>query len=263
MNNNASSLRRRPRRLPHLALAATLLAPAAAHAQLKLESDDVWRHVITAGLTHASGNSDSLAMHLNAELGVQNAVRKWVLYGRGVYGRNDGETSTQNGTLGTLMTRELTGNWFGFGSLEWFRDRLANLDGRTTLNAGPGYHLHRDGAQYWDVFAGAGYIYENYREAVDVGGRMRGTYSRMEAMFGTESLLQLTPNTHWKQRFVIYPNLDDTGTYRAALDTSLSVAMTNRLAFTASLAARHNSDPGDGIRRNDILFVTGITLRSH
>ena len=54
---------------------------------------------------------------------------------------------------------------------------------------------------------------------------------------------------------------DDTGNFRGVFDTSLAVAMSSRFSLTASLGYRYNSDPGGGLEKADLLFVTGIAVR--
>jgi len=39
------------------------------------------------------------------------------------------------------------------------------------------------------------------------------------------------------------------------------VAMTKQLALTATLSHRFDSQPGQGVKKNDTLFVTGVSLR--
>ena len=44
-------------------------------------------------------------------------------------------------------------------------------------------------------------------------------------------------------------------------DSGLSVAMTKTLSLTAGLNYRYNSDPGEGVKKGDTLFVTGIAMK--
>ncbi len=71
----------------------------------------------------------------------------------------------------------------------------------------------------------------------------------------------MTDTTALKQRLVLYPNLQDNGSFRGVFDTSLAVAMNKRLNLTATLAYRYNNDPGDGLKKADLLFVTGIVVK--
>ena len=70
-----------------------------------------------------------------------------------------------------------------------------------------------------------------------------------------------TPDSQFKQRLVIYPNLSDRGEYRAAFDAGLSVAMSGSLSLQTTLGLRVNSDPGTGLKKTDTLLFTGITYK--
>ena len=43
-------------------------------------------------------------------------------------------------------------------------------------------------------------------------------------------------------------------------DSGRSVAMTDTLSLTAGLSYRYNSDPGAGLKKGDMLFITGIAV---
>lgn len=48
---------------------------------------------------------------------------------------------------------------------------------------------------------------------------------------------------------------------RTVFEAELSAAMTRQPAPTASLSHRFDSQPGAGLKKNDTLFVTGVSLR--
>ena len=60
-----------------------------------------------------------------------------------------------------------------------------------------------------------------------------------------------------RAQFYIYGS----GNYRAVFESALSVSITTRLAMTTTLTINRNSDPGDDVKKNDILFVTGLTFK--
>ena len=41
----------------------------------------------------------------------------------------------------------------------------------------------------------------------------------------------------------------------------VSVAMTKRLSLTATVSHRYDSDPGPGLKKSDVLFITGVSFR--
>ena len=94
-----------------------------------------------------------------------------------------------------------------------------------------------------------------------VADEVRSNYGRAELLLGQQSEHALTESTRLKQRLSVFPNLQESGTYRAVFDATLAVAMDRRFALTASLNYRYNSDPGTALAKGDLLFITGIMVR--
>jgi putative salt-induced outer membrane protein len=243
------------------AMAALLAAPLMASAQVTLKPDNQWRYLLTAGANASTGNSKSTALNLSAEAARVSNIDKWTMIGQANYARNDGVTETERYALGTQYTRDLTPVWFGFGTADALRDPLANLSMRLSVASGVGYHLIRNERNNFDISGGLGYSRDRYDEAARVDGQLRDTYGRLELVLAEESNHKLTDTTSLRQRFAVFPNLRDTGEYRATFDTNITVAMTKDLNLTAGLSYRYNSDPGVGVKKTDAMFITGVSLR--
>ncbi|MEZ5729017.1 MAG: DUF481 domain-containing protein [Burkholderiaceae bacterium] len=145
--------------------------------------------------------------------------------------------------------------------LDFLRDRPANLKQRIAGYGGVGYHLIKTDATTWDVFGGLGHARDSFFSATLIDGATRTGYGRTEMLVGEESSHKLSDTTSFKQRLTVYPNLSNSGEFRALFDAGLSVAMSKTLNLTASLAYRYNSDPGAGLKKGDTLFVTGVSMK--
>jgi len=244
-----------------IAGALALSGAPAANAQLVIKEDNQWRYSIGLGGSVASGNSSAKSLNATADAVKANPRNKWTLYGRLLYATDDEETTSDQVGAGVRYDRELAAPWFQFGLVDWLTDRPANVAYRLSVNTGIGYHLFKAEKSFWDVFGGVGYSQDNLVEATFVSDRLRSNYGRAELLLGEQSQHQLTDNTTVKQRLSIFPNLEDSGEYRAVFDTTLAVAVNRTFALTASLNYRYNSDPGTGLDKRDLLFVTGILVR--
>ena len=127
-----------------LAGAIGLGAMPDAKAQLVIKQDGQWRYGIGVGLSVASGNSSQRSLNATADAVKATARNKWTLYGRLLRGEETGETTTDQLTAGVRYERELTKPWFHFGTLDWLRDRPANIAQRWSVNTGLGYHLFKE-----------------------------------------------------------------------------------------------------------------------
>lgn len=250
-----------PSAIRRAATAALLATPLLAPAQVTLKPDNQWRYLLTAGANASTGNSKAASLNLSGEAARVSDIDKWTFAAQSAYARNDGRTETERYALGTQYTRDLTPTWYGFGSLDALRDKLANLSLRSSVASGIGYHVLQNERHRFDVSGGLGYSRDRYDEPSEVDGALRSSYGRVELVLAEESNHQLTQTTSLRQRLAVYPNLRDSGEYRATFDTNVTVAMTKAMNLTAGLSWRYNSDPGVGIKSTDAMFITGVSMR--
>lgn len=240
---------------------AALLMPALSLAQVTLKPDGQWRYLLSAGANFSSGNNDAATLNLAAEGARQTTFDKWTWNAKADRARsNDVDTAERYG-LRTQYNRDFSIDWFAFGSGEWLRDRLANIDARYSVASGVGRHIWSDGSGFFDVSGGLGYSHDRYITPTDIAGETRDRYGRMELVLSEESSHKLTDSTSLRQKFSLFPDLRESGKYRAVLDVGLTVAMTQTVNLTAGLNYRYDSDPGTNLKKTDAVFVTGVSMR--
>jgi len=137
---------------------------------------------------------------------------------------------------------------FGFTDLEF--DEFQKLDLRFVGGAGFGYRVIRSERTNFDVFGGGALNKEFFQNNVR---RTSG-----ETMFGEEFVQKLTRATQIRERWVIFPNLSNSGEFRMQFDASAVTALGRWLAWQISLSDRYLSNPLPGTKSNDVLFTTGI-----
>ncbi|HET9404633.1 MAG TPA: DUF481 domain-containing protein, partial [Burkholderiales bacterium] len=150
---------------------------------------------------------------------------------------------------GTKYDRNINDRTFGFGALDLERDQLINLDLRSVVAGGLGYHVIKREGLTFDVSSGPAYNRERYST---------DTREFMEWLFAEESIHALTPTISFRQRLSYYPNLSDSGEFRAVFDAGLVLKVTDRWSATITLNDRYQSNPLPGLKKNDLLFVTGL-----
>jgi len=242
-------------------LAATAATCAAVQAQVTLRPDGKWRYLLTAGANATAGNSDTTQFNATGEAAKVTDHDKLTFRGQGNYGKVNGVTSTQRYLAGTQYNRDISRRSFYFGSGDLLRDRPSNIAHRYSIAGGVGRHMIRSDNLNFDISVGLGYTQDKYVAPVSVLGQMREEYGRTELVLAEETSHQLTSTTKLRQKFTAYPNLTDSGAYRALLDAGISVAMTNTLSLSAGVNYRYDSDPGVGLKKGDASFVTGVSLR--
>ena len=155
----------------------------------------------------------------------------------------------------------MTPQWFAFGGLDFERNKFANLKFRSQLGAGLGYHMIATPVTTWDLFGGLVYTADQFISKAVVDGSLRSSYNSPSLLFGEESNHKLSESTTARQRFVLYPNLKNTGESRSTFDAGLLVAMSKALSLNVGLGLTHDSQAAPGRKSTDSLLTTGISLK--
>lgn len=229
------------------------LVTCSVFAQTAPKPDGEWRGAFGLGVTAASGNTDSVTYAVNGDAVRQTDKDKINGYLQSTYGRREVNGITERASdlirAGTKYDRNINDRTFGFGALDLERDQLINLDLRSVVAGGLGYHVIKREGLTFDVSSGPAYNRERYST---------DTREFMEWLFAEESIHALTPTISFRQRLSYYPNLSDSGEFRAVFDAGLVLKVTNRWSATITLNDRYQSNPLPGLKKNDLLFVTGL-----
>ena len=168
--------------------------------------DGEWRGALGAGFTASSGNIDSVTYSINGDAVRQTSRDKLSGYLQATYGRRevDGVTERTSDLMraGAKYDRDLNDRAFGFGALDFERNKLIDLDLRSVVAAGLGYHVVKREELSFDVSSGPAYNRERYTTE---------TRESAEWLFAEESTHAFTPTVSFKQRLVYYLNLKDGG----------------------------------------------------
>lgn len=249
-------------RLPHGSfIISSVLVTGLAQGQTTLKMDGQWRGSIGAGASVSSGNTRSTSVNINAEALRATQNDKTRIYGTGLYGKNNGVQSANMLRAGGRYDYDMTPKVFAFGGIDFERDKIGNLKFRWAPSVGLGYHVIKSESTTFDIFGGIGYVKDDFYTPVLLNGSVRDSYGRAELLIGEESTHKLSDSTSFRQRLVIYPNLDNKGEYRGVFDAGLAVAMSSKMSLTVGLVNRYNSEPGPNIKKSDMLFVTGIAAK--
>ncbi|HKU71348.1 MAG TPA: DUF481 domain-containing protein [Burkholderiales bacterium] len=241
-----------PRRA-EIAVLICLTTAGTAQAQTATQPDGIWRGALGAGLSASKGNTDSATYTLNGDIVKQTNKYKFSGYVQGVKGSReiDGRTerSADQQRGGILYNRDFNERKFGFGSLDLERNKLIELDLRSVVAAGIGYHVIKRDDLTFDVSTGPAYNREQYSTQVR---------QATEWLFAEESTHKVSSTVSFRQRFSFYPNLKDSGEYRAVFDAGVVFKVNSQWNATITLNNRYQSNPLPGVKTNDLLLVTGI-----
>lgn len=211
---------------------------------------DRWQSRITYGLNVSTGNTDT----------ENHSLRGTTTLRRGPW-RHQGNVDVDLKKDGGNTTRELyrvgyqldwffREDWFTFGSLEYFQDKLRDVDYRVTLGAGLGY-------QFWDTSLGAlsveGGISEVIEKVGDSSDNNRAL--RLAADYNRYFMGQRLELFHGSELLVLADR--DRGELLKT-STGLRYALNSFLSTNLRIDFDYETEPAPGRKNSDIVYVVGL-----
>jgi putative salt-induced outer membrane protein YdiY len=216
---------------------------------------DLWAGSLDTGLGLVRGNSESsnFTFGLNA---VRAATRdKITLYTNSAFSRStaNGVTATTAQSIagGVRYDLNISNKSFGFGTLDLFNDRFQDLDLRTVVGAGGGYHALKNARTTLDLLVGGTFNREFFTNF---------NRSSAEVLLGETFTHKFLASSSFNEALFFYPNLSSTGNYRSTLSMGLVTKLTRFLSWQTSFNDYYLSDPPPGKKTNDLLLSTGLRL---
>lgn len=227
---------------------------AGAVAQTVSKPDGAWRGSLGANVSAASGNNESVNAGLNTDAVRQRGYDKLVGFVQSLYGRREAdgvrELTASRFRAGARYDRDISALTYGFAGYDVEKNKLADLKWRHSPSVGAGLHLRKTETFTFDVFAG----YSHNREQLYSGAKRAFD----EGMTGEETTHKISDSTSLRQRLTLFPNLTESGEYRAVFDASLLMPLVERWNLTVNLSARYQSNPPLGVQKSDTLLFTGL-----
>ena len=216
---------------------------------------DLWAGTLDTGVGLVRGNSDSTTFTFGLNT-VRAAPRdKITLYTVSAFSRSavNGVTSTTAQSIagGVRYDLNVSAKAFGFGTVDLFNDRFQDLDLRTVIGAGGGYHAINNSKTTFDVLAGGTFDREFFT-----------TFNRSsaEVLLGETFTRKFLTASAFNESVFFYPNLSYTGNYRTTISLGLITKLTKLLSWQTSFNDYYLSNPPAGKKSNDLLFSSGLRL---
>ena len=230
-----------------------------------------WTGGANVGFSVARGNSqtENLAVAFNAAHPTLND--KITLYASAIDTKNDLATPTTVANLvtgGLRYDRNVNPRLFAFGAADFMSNALQYLDLRTVYTGGFGFHaLHTDRSTL-NILGGVNYTHETYSNGAEVLPvttppvfTSYGVTHRFVALtLGEELNQKLGKSTVVTQNFYFYPNLQQTGEYRAIFNLGTVTKISKWLGWQNQFGDIYVSNPPTGSKNNDIIFTTGLNF---
>jgi putative salt-induced outer membrane protein YdiY len=153
---------------------------------------------------------------------------------------------------GARFDHDFTSRFFLFANTDFMSDGLQDLNLRSVLGGGIGYHLiNRDKATL-KLLAGANFTRENY---VEIQRNLAA------GQLGEEFTLKLGKSTALLQDLVFFPDLTERGgNYRTNFSLGTITKIAKWLGWQNNLSDTYVTNPPAGKKQNELVFTSGLHL---
>jgi putative salt-induced outer membrane protein YdiY len=224
---------------------------------------DFWGGLLDSGLSLTQGNSESLTYSLAGKAVRVTDRDKITVYSNAIYTKStlNGVSITsahaiRGGFRGDLNVSD---RLFVFGFTDFEYDAFQHLDLRNVVGGGLGYHVVKTAKTTFDLFGGGSFEQEYFSPNPPTNPTSL-TRKSGEIVAGEELNTKLNNRMTLSERFTLYPNLSNMGSYRYQFDTSAATKLKNWLSWQVTFSDRYLSDPLPGLKKNDLLLSTGVRL---
>ena len=196
-----------------------------------------WSAKLAGGYAKTSGNSDSSAANFSGEGRYDKERWHHILGATAVVASSaenrdsPTETTAESYWGGFKSQYDLAPAWYGFGSLDWYKDRFSAYDHQLYEAAGVGWRILRNEAHRLDLELGAGAKQakqvsgDNQNEAIAL---LRGLYT-----------WQISKNAAFVQKLAVLSGSDNTYTESVS---QLKAGVIGNLSMVLGYTWKHNSD---------------------
>jgi hypothetical protein len=228
-----------------------------------------WNGGVTLGFGLTGGNSETknLALALN---GVRTGLHdKLTLYAGSVYSTNDLPDANPHVTAnsdkgGIRYDRDIRPQVFGFVNADFSTDALQDLNLRSVVGGGLGWHAIKRDSTTLDILGGVNYTNENYTQIAPVPAPPDFQHELIRrfaaGMIGDEFTRKVSKSTVITQKAYFFEDFQSTSDYRATFDFGTVTKINKWMGWQNVFGDVYVTNPPVGKKRNDIVFTTGLNI---
>jgi putative salt-induced outer membrane protein YdiY len=233
---------------------------------------DCWSGLFDLGLSVTQGNSATTALSISGKAARVVPKNKLSLYYTQIYAKDskqDPAVTTANAIHAGIRDEfNLNSKIYVFAFTDFDSDALQNLDLRSVLGGGLGYHIINTKKTQFDVFGGGGFNQEYFSSYVTANPApppaeiLVPSESRhsAEVLVGESLSTKLGSRTTFTEQLTFFPNLSSTGDYRVNFDATATTKLKTWLGWQVTFSDRYISNPPLNLKGNDLLLSTGLRL---
>ena len=216
-----------------------------------------WNGALDGGFELTRGNSETKNFRLAFRATRKTVRDELVLYTESIYSLDDLPNARPHVTAnenrgGGRFAHDFTSRFFVFANTDFMTDALQDLNLRSVLGGGGGYHLIKGDRATLKILGGANFTRENYVEI---------QRNLMAGQFGDEFNYRFGRNTSLVQTFAFFPDLTDPGNnYRTNFSLGTVTKIVKWFGWQNSLTDTYVTNPPEGKKRNEFVWTSGFQI---
>jgi putative salt-induced outer membrane protein YdiY len=210
-----------------------------------------WSGTVNFGLTHTSGNTDSMMLVVSAA--ADRKVEKSLLEASGqlLYGQTDGDETANRGEALVRFSYFHNAKIFSFAEGGPYYDEFRNVDFGLRLAAGVGRKFINDEKTKLNGRVGLAYTWEDH--GMDASDE---DYVALTA--GLDYTRVVNENVGITCTLSVDQDLSDGDNWIVNAGAELKSKLTEQISLIISATDRYDNDPPPGVKENDFTLMTAL-----
>ena len=233
-------------------------------ASLKPTWGHAWAGAANVSLALAHGNSSTATFGAGFTAARTTRTDKTSLYANTLYSENSNaipSTSANASGGGLRYDHNLNPRVFAFGTGDFLADALQDLELRSTIGGGLGWHAAKSPNQAFDVLGGLVWTHENYSAvaataATPVTPASVNSFAALD--LGEQYTRKIGAGSLFTEQAYIFPDLSTTSQYQFTLNSAFSTKLGKMFNWVTTVSDNYTSFPPAGTLDNDFILTTGL-----
>ena len=246
---------------PQLSTLRTAAAETAYEASIRPNFLHGWTGAANVSLAITGGNSETTSVGTGINLVRATSTDKTALYFNDVYSHDSvaGLTTADSTNAGLRYDHNVNKKLFVFGTTDFNVNGLQDLNLRTILGGGFGWHAIAKPNRTMDVMGGAVWTHESYSSVNTTTPITPAETDSFAALdFGEQFTQKFGKATTFTEQAYIFPDMQDTSQFRFTLNSGFSTKINNFLSWQTAFSDVYVTNPPSGTKDNDVVLTTGL-----
>jgi putative salt-induced outer membrane protein YdiY len=217
-----------------------------------------WAGAANVSLALARGNADTSTFGAGFTAARVTLHDKTAAYFTTLYAKDGNATPSTSANAtggGASYNHNLKPKVFGYVSGDFYSDQLQELDLRSIIGGGAGYHAIAKPTETLDVTGGLVWTHESYSTTAAATGT---TNSFPALQIGEQYMRKFGANSVLSEQAAIYPDLSDLSQYQFTLTAGFSTKLAKMFNWVTTIGDNYTSFPPAGTLANDFVLTTGL-----